>query len=108
MEAVKPRSTLFPHTLIWDADANTLFLHGRQLTDLSLAFSPLVGGMLDSDNNAHPMQGGLSPSAEELHDQKKIQHVFQRGREELLLSLQQFAIVVFRKNRVCVLCKSYA
>ena len=108
MEAVKPRSTLFPHTLIWDADTNTLFLHGRQLTDLSLAFSPLVGGMLDSDNNAHSMQGGLSPSAEELHDQKKIQHVFQRGREELLLSLQQFAIVVFRKNRVCVLCKSYA
>ena len=108
MEAVKPRSTLFPHTLIWDADANTLFLHGRQLTDLSLAFSPLVGGMLDSDNNAHSMQGGLSPSAEELHDQKKIQHVFQRGREELLLSLQQFAIVVFRKNRVCVLCKPYA
>ena len=105
---MKPRSTLFPHTLIWDADANTLFLHGRQLTDLSLAFSPLVGGMLDSDNNAHSMQGGLSPSAEELHDQKKIQHVFQRGREELLLSLQQFAIVVFRKNRVCVLCKPYA
>ena len=108
MEAVKPRSTLLPHTLIWDADANTLFLHGRQLTDLSLAFSPLVGGAPDSDNNAHSMQGGLSPSAEELHDQKKIQHVFQRGREELLLSLQQFAIVVFRKNRVCVLCKSYA
>lgn len=112
VKAVMRRSTLFPHTLIWDADANTLFLHGRQLTDLSLAFSPLVGEMVfgthDSDNNPRSIQGGLSPSVEELHNQEKIQHAFQRGREELLLSLQQFAIVVFRKNRVDALRKSHA